>query len=724
MMRQVELVDRVRAYDPSADEDALNRAYVFSMKAHGSQTRASGDPYFSHPLEVAGILTNYHLDTASIITALLHDTIEDTDATSEQIAKLFGDEVANLVDGVTKLTRLELQSDRAKQAENFRKLLLAMSRDIRVLLVKLADRLHNMRTLEHVGSEERRLRIARETMDIYAPLAERIGMHDIKEELEDRAFRELNAEARASISRRLGFLRAEGEDVVEDVLRELRDVLAEAGIEADVAGREKSPYSIWRKMQRQQTSIEQLSDIIAFRVVVSTVPQCYATLGVVHSRYRVVPGRFKDYISTPKPNGYRSLHTSVLGLVDQRIEIQIRTRDMHHVAERGVAAHWIYKDVGSGPGSEAAMSETQQYRWLQELLEILENASAPEDFLAHTRLEMFSDQVFCFSPKGDVYSLPRGATPIDFAYAVHTEIGDRAVGAKVNGRNLPLRTTLQNGDQVEILTSKNQTPSPEWEKLVMTGKARARIRRVLREAQMRQYVDLGRSIVEKAFGRFGETLADINLDTALREFHAESQDDLFAMVGQGVYTSNDVVRSIFPDRAADDGDGKSRSIFSLRRRRKQSKDGDHAVPISGLTPGIAVHMAKCCYPLPGDRIVGIMTTGKGVTVHTIDCMTLEAFADSPERWIDVAWDHDYDGDETQVSRLNITLINEPGSLAEMAETIASARGNISNLKFTHRTADFFDMVVDIEVEDAKHLNNIVTSLRGRRAVSTVERARS
>ena len=724
MMQQVELVDRVRAYDPSADADALMRAYDFSMDAHCSQTRASGEPYFSHPLEVAGILTNYHLDTASIITALLHDTIEDTDATSEEIAELFGEEVAQLVEGVTKLTQLELQSDRAKQAENFRKLLLAMSRDIRVLLVKLADRLHNMRTLEHVGSEERRQRIARETMDIYAPLAERIGMHEIKDELEDRAFREINSEARASISRRLGFLRAEGEDVVESVVAVLRDVLAGAGIEADVAGREKSPYSIWRKMQRQQTSIEQLSDIIAFRVIVPTVPQCYAALGVVHSRYRVVPGRFKDYISTPRPNGYRSLHTSVLGLADQRIEIQIRTPEMHHVAERGVAAHWIYKDVGSGPGTIATKAESHQYRWLQELLEILENASAPEDFLAHTRLEMFSDQVFCFSPRGDVFSLPRGATPIDFAYAIHTEIGDRAVGAKINGRNLPLRTVLQNGDQVEILTSKNQTPSPEWEKLVMTGKARARIRRVLREVQMRQYVDLGRGIVEKAFGRFGETLADINLETALREFHADSHDDLFAMVGQGVYTGSDVVRSIFPNRADGDGEKKGGSIFSLRRRRSTPAQGEHAVPISGLTPGIAVHMAKCCYPLPGDRIVGIMTTGKGATVHTIDCLTLEAFSGSPERWIDVAWDRERDGIGAQVSRLNITLMNEPGSLAEMAETIAGARGNISNLKFTNRTADFFDMVVDIEVEDAKHLSNIVTSLRGRRAVSTVERARS
>lgn len=727
MMLQSELVEKVRAYDPSADEGALIRAYDFALKAHSAQKRASGDPYFSHPLEVAGILTNYRLDTASIITALLHDTIEDTDATSAEIAELFGDEVAQLVDGVTKLTQLELQSDRAKQAENFRKLLLAMSRDIRVLLVKLADRLHNMRTLHHVPKEDRRHRIARETMDIYAPLAERIGMHDIKDELEDRAFRELYPDARDSISRRLEFMRSEGDSVVEAVLAELGAVFAEAGIEADIAGREKSPYSIWRKMQRTQSSVEQLSDIIAFRVVVPTVSECYQALGVVHGRYQVVPGRFKDYLSTPKPNGYRSLHTSVVGLADHRIEIQIRTRDMHDVAERGVAAHWVYKETGSGPASSALREENRQYRWLQELLEILENAAAPEDFLVHTRLEMFSDQVFCFSPKGEVYSLPRGSTAIDFAYAVHTDIGDKCVGAKINGRNMPLRTALQNGDQVEILISKNQTPSPDWEKLVVTGKAKARIRRVLREQETRQYVDLGRSIVGKAFDRFEESLENASLDNALREFHARSADDLFAMVGQGVYTGRDVARVVFPDKA--DG-GKlaksSSSIFSLRRKKPiPAGVGEHAVPISGLTPGIAVHMAKCCYPLPGDRIVGVMTTGKGVTIHTIDCMTLEAFADSPERWVDVSWDPDSDiASGELVSRLNVTLINEPGSLADLATTIAGAQGNISNLKFTNRTADFFDMVVDIEVADAKHLNAIMTTLRGHKSVSTIERARS
>ncbi|MEK9662830.1 MAG: RelA/SpoT family protein, partial [Alphaproteobacteria bacterium] len=439
MIRQFELVENVKAYDPTADEDALNRAYVFSMQAHGAQQRASGDPYFTHPLEVAGILTRYKLDSASIVTALLHDTLEDTTATEEEIRRQFGPEIAHLVDGVTKLSKLELQSNRAKQAENFRKLVLAMSRDIRVLLVKLADRLHNMRTLHFIAAPEKRARIARETMEIYAPLAERIGMNDIKDELEDLAFAELNPDARESIVRRLTYLRQAGSDLVGRVLDELRRVFAEENLDAAIFGREKKPYSVWRKMQRQRIGFEQLSDIMAFRVVVNDVPDCYRTLGIIHGRYQVVPGRFKDYISTPKPNGYRSLHTAVLGPGNQRIEVQIRTQEMHEIAERGVAAHWHFKQSeGAGQLDSAYwQAEGRQYRWLQELLDIIDSAAGPEEFLEHTRLEMFSDQVFCFSPKGDVYALPRAATTVDFAYAVHTDLGDHCVGAKVNGRLVP-----------------------------------------------------------------------------------------------------------------------------------------------------------------------------------------------------------------------------------------------------------------------------------------------
>src|SRR5437763_8128230 len=519
MMRQFELVERVKSYDPAVDEDALNRAYVFTVKAHGSQKRASGDPYFSHPVEVAGILAGMRLDSSSIITGLLHDTVEDTLATLEEIERLFGAEIVRLVDGVTKLSRVELQSGQTKQAENFRKLVLAMSEDIRVLLVKLADRLHNMRTLRFIKDAEKRRRIARETMEIYAQLAERIGMHEMKDQLEDLAFAELYPDAREGIIARLAFLREKGGDLVPRVIAELQKTLRECGVEAQVSGREKSPYSVWRKMRTKNLGFEQLSDIMAFRVVVDTAAQCYHALGALHSRYPVVPGRFKDYVSTPKPNQYRSLHTGVIGPERQRIEVQIRTREMHEVAELGVAAHWTYKQG-------APKTEGKQYRWLRELLEILEHASGPEEFLEHTKLEMFQDQVFCFTPKGDLIALPRGATPVDFAYAVHSQIGDTCVGAKINGRLVPLRTQLANGDQVDIVTSKAQTPSPTWERFVVTGKARARIRRFVRTQQRAQYLDLGRAIVQKAFRQHGQGFSERPLEAVLGQFNCTSVEDL------------------------------------------------------------------------------------------------------------------------------------------------------------------------------------------------------
>src|SRR5579885_2031126 len=675
MMRQFELVERVKSYDPAADEDALNRAYVFTVKAHGSQKRASGDPYFSHPVEVAGILAGMRLDSASIITGLLHDTVEDTLATLDEIERVFGAEIARLVDGATKLSRVELQSGQTKQAENFRKLVLAMSEDIRVLLVKLADRLHNMRTLRFIKDADKRRRIARETMDIYAQLAERIGMHEMKDELEDLAFTELYPDARGSIIARLAFLREKGGDLVPRVIAELQKTLKEGGIDAQVSGREKSPYSVWRKMQRKDVGFEQLSDIMAFRVVVDNVEQCYQSLGVLHSRYTVVPGRFKDYISTPKPNQYRSLHTGVIGPERQRIEVQIRTREMHEVAELGVAAHWSYKQG-------APKTEGPQYRWLRELLDILEHASGPEEFLEHTKLEMFQDQVFCFTPKGDLFALPRGATPVDFAYAVHSEIGDTTVGAKINGRLAPLRTPLQNGDQVEIVTSKAQTPSPTWERFVVTGKA---------------------------------------LEPVLKTFEVETVEDLYVSVGEGLHTGRAVVHALHPPKP----DEKPRKVVPLSeaRGRSKGKPSDTAVPIRGLIPGMALHFAGCCYPLPGDRIVGIVTTGKGVTIHTIDCETLENYADTPERWLDVAWSRQGDPDQTHVGRIAVTIGNEPGSLGALTTIIGKHAGNISNLKITNRSQDFFEILVDIEVQDVKHLTNIIAALRAAPSINSVDRAR-
>jgi GTP pyrophosphokinase len=714
MLRQYELVERVKTYDPDADEDLINRAYVFSVKAHGSQTRASGDPYFAHPVEVAGILTRYRLDTATIVTALLHDTVEDTGTTLGQIEQSFGKEVAKLVDGVTKLSRIELQSREETQAENFRKFLLAMSADLRVLLIKLADRLHNMRTLRYIKNEDKRRRIARETLEIYAPLAERIGMRDFQEELQDLAFAEINADARDSVVRRLDFLAERGGDVVPRIIASLEELMKAEGVEAKISGRRKTAYSIWRKMQQKAVEFEQLSDIMAFRVVVKSVADCYQALGVIHSKYRVVPGRFKDFISLPKQNGYRSLHSGIFGPGGHRIEVQIRTEEMHQFAEVGLAAHWQYKQNMGGADSE-------QYRWLRGLLDILEQGADPEEFLEHTRLEMFQDKVFCFTPHGDLFELPRGSTPVDFAYAVHSQIGDTCVGAKINGRMVPLRTALKNGDQVEIVTSKAQTPSPEWERFVVTGKARARIRRFVRQRQRQEYLDLGKAMLEKAFQQRGEGFQPKALEPVLRHFSSQTPDDLVALVGEGNVSARDVAHAVFPGAAvAREAPAKKKAEPAKRPRRREKSGG--AIQLKGLIPGMAVHFAGCCHPLPGERIVGIVTTGKGVTIHTIDCESLEALIDTPERWLDVAWPEEI-GDAGYVGRLHLTVANEPGALGAITTLIGKCEGNISNLRFTSRNTDFFDMLIDVQVRDLKHLTTIIAALRSQKVVAVVERPR-
>jgi GTP diphosphokinase / guanosine-3',5'-bis(diphosphate) 3'-diphosphatase len=585
-----------------------------------------------------------------------------------------------------------------------------MSEDIRVLLVKLADRLHNMQTLRFIESADKRRQIARETMDIYAPLAERIGMHRMKDQLEDLAFTELHPDARASVTARLGFLRDRGGDIVSRITAELTRKMTEDGLNPTVSGREKSAYSIWRKMQRKDVPFEQLADVMAFRVMVDDIGQCYHALGVIHSAYHVVPGRFKDYISTPKQNNYRSLHTGVIGPERQRIEVQIRTREMHEVAELGVAAHWIYKH-------EAERTDGPQYRWLRELVDILEHSS-PEEFVEHTKLEMFQDQVFAFTPKGEVIALPRGATPVDFAYAVHSQIGDTCVGAKINGRLLPLRTKLNNGDQVEIVTSRAQTPSPTWERFVVTGKARARIRRYIRTQQRTQYLDLGKAIVQKAFRQEGQEFSERPLQAVLKQFTCAATEDLYVAVGEGILTGREVVNAAFP-RLPDDAKDK---VVPLSRARRKGTGKDNAVSIRGLIPGMALHFAGCCHPLPGDRIVGIVTTGKGVTIHTIDCDTLETFNDEPERWIDVAWSSD-EADSIHVGRINVTIANEPGNLGTLTTTIGKQGGNISNLKITNRSTDFFEILVDIQVADVKQLSTIVAALRATPVINSVERAR-
>jgi GTP diphosphokinase / guanosine-3',5'-bis(diphosphate) 3'-diphosphatase len=712
LMRQTDLVERVKAYDPDADEALLNKAYVYAMQAHGKQFRASGDPYFTHPLEVAAILTDLKLDVATIVTALLHDTVEDTLVTLDDVKVNFGEEIAGLVDGVTKLSQLELVSERTKQAENFRKLMLAMSNDIRVLLVKLADRLHNMRTLNFIQKPEKRRRIAQETADIYAPLAGRIGMQNMREELEDLAFAELQPEARNTILARIAQLRDDSGDRVARIADQIKAKLAEDGVHAQVKGREKRPYSIWRKLKDKQLNFEQLSDILGFRIIVRTTDDCYRALGVLHTNWQMVPERFKDFISTPKANGYRSIHTTVIGPERQRVEVQIRTKEMHDVAERGVAAHWRYREhVDAKDSGEASALE-----WLRDMVELLERGDSAEEFLEHSRLNMYQDQVFCFTPKGDLIALPRGATPIDFAYAVHTDLGNHCVGAKVNGRHTPLHTPLRNGDQIEIIRTKEQTPSPMWEQFVVTGRARAEIRRFLRHAQRDEHIAFGRKILEKVFADEGFELTDKAIGDVSRKLRLAKADDVYAEVGRGELRGHEVLLAVFPELKRDP-ERRKRAAFA------EPVGGRKPISIKGLKEGIAYRLGQCCHPLPGDRIVGLMVPGEGAVIHTVDCSELESDQAGMEDWLDVAWDTRAAEGGPSVARIVVRTKNVPGSLAAAMTAIADNGGNIFNLKVTARNPLFFEILVDVEVRDVAHLQNILGALRVNAAVESVDRVR-
>ncbi|WP_295555546.1 bifunctional (p)ppGpp synthetase/guanosine-3',5'-bis(diphosphate) 3'-pyrophosphohydrolase [uncultured Hyphomicrobium sp.] len=754
MMRQYELVERVQKYDPTADEALLNRAYVYAMRAHGNQKRASGAPYFSHPLEVAAILTDLKLDDATIVTALLHDVIEDTDATRAEIDQLFGPEIGALVDGLTKIKRLDLVSKKAEQAENFRKLLIAISSDIRVLLVKLADRLHNMRTLEHMKPESRK-RVSEETLEIYAPLAGRMGMQALRDELEEHAFRWLNPEAYQTVTEKLHELRERNEGLVEEIEAALHKMLDDVGMKVEVSGREKKPYSVWSKMANKQISMEQLSDIYAFRVIVDTIDDCYRVLGVAHQTWRTVPGRFKDYISTPKQNNYQSIHTTVVGPRHQRVELQIRTRDMHSVAEYGVAAHALYKDArkvngngANGGSANGALSkslvftdkESGPYQWLRRLVETLLEGSNPEEFLEHTKLELFQDQVFCFTPKGRLIALPRGATPLDFAYAVHTDVGNAAVSAYVNGRHVPIDTRLRNGDEVEIKTSKTHTPPAAWESLVVTGRARSAIRRAARDAIRRQYAELGRRLLMSAFERIGESYSDERVKKVLPRLAHKSLDDLLAAVARNEVATEDVLRAVAPELAATarqaqqrvDEPSKAKGWLRLTRAatnklRLGGASSSESDPPAARVRGIPIRGVKNDMPVlfeaggavPGDRIVGVLAPGEGIRVFQIHSPRLQEF--EHERWIDVAWDVDPENPERFPALISVTAPNRPGTLAEIANVIGQSGGNIDNLKMLRRASDFTELRIGLEVWDLAHLNQIINGLKAKAVVSKVER---
>ncbi len=698
MLRQYELVDRVLEYDPEADEALLNRAYVFSMHAHGSQKRASGDPYFSHPIEVAGILTDLRLDDETIATAILHDTIEDTVATPEEIERLFGPNVARLVDGVTKLSKIEAQTENERAAENLRKFLLAMSDDIRVLLVKLADRLHNMRTLHHIAKPEKRRRIARETMDIYAPLAERIGMYEFMKEMQTLAFQQIEPEAYESITRRLEQLKQGGGDRIARIASGINLLLSRSGIDAEVWGREKHPYSIFRKMSERHISFEQLSDVMAFRAIVPTDEDCYRALGLIHRRWPMVPGRFKDYISTPKRNGYRSLHTTIITAEQTRVEIQIRTAAMHAQADFGLAAHWSYKQ-GAQPDAQVS--------WIRDLVEILDTADTPEELLEHTRMAMYQDRIFAFTPKGELIQLPKGATPVDFAYAVHTDLGDQAVGAKVNGGVVPLSTVIENGDQVQILRSAGQTPQAAWLGVATTGKALAAIRRHLRQSERSEQIELGRKLYDDLVGRLPAQLGAEALGHALKRLKLSDEAALMVAIARRTLSDVAVMEALMPGSAGAD-------IAALAPQSS-------ALSIKGLTPGVAYELATCCHPVPGDRIVGLRRPDAGIEVHAIDCVVLSELADRSEEetdWVDVSW-----GERTEgaVARISVTVKNEPGVLGLLATVIGQHRANIINLRLDTRDSRFHTNMIDVEVHDVQQLMRLLAALRALDAVNAVER---
>ncbi len=694
-----ELIERIATYNPKSNSKLIRAAFEYGARMHFGQYRHSGDPYFTHPFEVAEILANMQLDDATIITAFLHDTIEDTGSTYSEVSDLFGREVAELVDGVTKLTNLQLSSSETKQAENFRKLFMAMSKDMRVILVKLADRLHNMRTIRAMRPDKQAQK-SRETMDIYAPLAGRMGMQWMREELEDMAFHVLNPDARSSIMRRFLRLQKESGDVIEKITGDIRYELAEARITAEAFGRAKKPYSIWRKMQEKDQSFSRLSDTYGFRVITKNEADCYRVLGVIHQRWRAVPGRFKDYISQPKSNGYRSIHTTVSGRDGKRVEVQIRTRQMHEVAEAGVAAHWSYRD-GVRVENPFAVDPA---KWIAGLTERFETADDHGEFLEHVKLEMYSDQVFCFTPKGEVVKLPRGATPLDFAYAIHTRIGDRCVGAKVDGIRVPLWTRLKNGQSVVIMTAEGQAPQATWIDIVVTGRAKAAIRKSLRSEDRDRFVRLGRELARVAFENVGRKATDKALMTAAKQLRLEDELELLARLGSAELQGRDVINILYPEAST------SEDVI------------DGAAAVVGLAPEQAFNRASCCQPVPGERIVGIAHRGKGVMVHAIDCDALSALEDDSSRWVDLHW-HAGNHPAIHTVSLKVTISNDAGVLGRICTLIGEQKANISDLRFLDRKPDFYSVLVDVDLRDLEHLHAVMLVLEADSDVASIRRYR-
>ncbi|MEM6412362.1 MAG: bifunctional (p)ppGpp synthetase/guanosine-3',5'-bis(diphosphate) 3'-pyrophosphohydrolase [Pseudomonadota bacterium] len=714
-LRQYELVEKVKAYHPDADEDLLNAGYVFAVAKHGEQKRASGDPYFSHPVSVAGLLADLRLDEHTIIAGLLHDTVEDTDASLDEIIHRFGPEVGKLVDGVTKLSEINYRSSASKQAENFQKFILATTSDVRVLLVKLADRLHNMRTLHFIKKAEKRQRIARETMDLYAPLAGRIGLYEIRSELEDLAFAQINPTARDMILEELDNITTANADNIDRVETDLKALLAAVGINAQLFGRRKQPYSIWRKLERKSISFRQVADIFAFRVIVEKTDDCYRVLGAAHQRWECLQERFRDFISRPKPNGYRSLHTTILGSGNRMVELQIRTEEMHETAEKGVAAHWGYKNNNYGFDREAAAKVgLDPDASLQAFADLIENSADPDEFLEHAKLEMYRDHVFAFTPKGRLIVLRRGAMPLDFAYAVHTAIGETCIGVKINDEPRSLRRPLENGDVVDIIRSNAPAIVSGWETLTVTAKAKSAIRRLVRAREEAEFEILGRRLSEHVIRRDGLDPVAINMAEVSNRAGFDSTEALYSALGRGRFKTAELMEIAFPGSSKSDDEGVDKLSLT-----------DETAPLlvagDELTPGVALHMGRCCCPLPGDRIIGIQRPEVGLVVHTSHCGTLATLDDNGHEWVDLKWTELARTDAVAVGRVHVTAANKRGVMATVCSAVAEANANITRIDTGERRGGFIDLYLDIEVEDLKRLTQILAALRSLAVVDAAER---
>jgi len=696
-------LESITSYLSKQEKYKVIDALRLSQEAHSNQLRKSGDPFITHPLEVAKILTSIKLDADSIVAGLLHDTLEDTNLNIEEINKKFGNEIVELVEGLTKINKYSLKVKNQKFGENYKKLILATTKDLRVILVKLADRLHNMRTIQFIKDENKKTKIALETLEVFSPLAQRLGMKEWQDELEDISFEIINPDAKKTIIERLQYLKSKDDNIVDEIRYELKNIFFQEDLFCKVEGRIKSPYSIWNKIKNKNISFEQLSDIMAFRIITNSTRECYRCLGIIHRQYPYIQGRFKDFISAPKSNGYRALHTSVMGPKNKKIEIQFRSNIMDQIADFGVASHWKYKDP-----KKIKEKDAKEYKWVYDLVDSMNSSVTQDELIQNSKLKVFQNDIFVFTPKGDLIELPKNATPVDFAYAIHSQIGDKCVAAKINDKLQPLKTILKNGDQIEIITSESSQPSPLWRRFAVTTKVKSQLRRFFKNKKREEHIIFGREILINYFQKENYDFNNNIQQKILEDFNYKSIDDVYASIGSGEITALSVIKKIYPE-------------YNYIPVSKFNENTQNPIKLKGLTAGMSYHLAGCCSPLKGDSIVGIVTAGIGVAVHTLDCDTLTSYQDTPDRWLNISWDNQSNLETISNSRIVVVLFNKPGSLGKVTTVIAKNNGNISNILFSVRKPDFFEIIIDIEVRDTNHLQNIIAALRMEKEVSSLER---